>query len=273
MTRLWRSSRWKIASRNALAVAFVMCGLLAQTNSAKADTIGSMVYYSVEIGNGPFSSWLPVPITLNQMNSQTETFGGNLPVGGNVSISASISSTFAPSSILSTSQSNITNNTGGSITVDLLFVSSPPFTVPSGGGVVSMVNFSGTASSNASNISVTSYVENGVVTGQAVGGTALPNLLNPSNANLDGSGPLGSGPLGSLGAFGVVTKTGPVSTLGAIYTIGQEFQVTLAANGNINSTASTALTNPEPASMALFGIGFLGMAGLGWRRRRGQTAV
>lgn len=51
------------------------------------------------------------------------------------------------------------------------------------------------------------------------------------------------------------------------------FTFTFTASGGGHSFSIDAVSNPEPGTMALFGLGALGLGGLAWRRRARRLAV
>lgn len=74
-----------------------------------------------------------------------------------------------------------------------------------------------------------------------------------------------------------------ITLLNSPYSLLQMFDITLAANTSVTSTPNSTigfnsltqldpLATPEPASMALFGLGIAGMCGYGLKRRKVATA-
>jgi len=64
-----------------------------------------------------------------------------------------------------------------------------------------------------------------------------------------------------------------ISALGSPYSITETFKITLSAGSLINFGSNTTLTSvPEPSSMAIAGLGALGMIGYGLRRRKARGA-
>jgi hypothetical protein len=141
-------------------------------------------------------------------------------------------------------------------------------------------------------------------TGYTVGGLALPGLHILSKFSVGGSGgptdtttdkttakswvdltntAFGTGsPLGSL--ITVPKTTDPLNSdytsgasipkslklTGTMFSFTQELDITLKAGDQANLTIITAaIPTPEPSSMALAGLGALGLIGYGIRRRRG----
>jgi len=69
-----------------------------------------------------------------------------------------------------------------------------------------------------------------------------------------------------------------ITSLAGPYSITERFSLTLSANSEINFASSTTLTNlpltpiPEPSTLAIAGIGGLGLIGYGLRRRKARGA-
>lgn len=61
--------------------------------------------------------------------------------------------------------------------------------------------------------------------------------------------------------------------LGSPYSLIETFKLTLGSGGQFNSSSTTELTSlPEPSTMALAGLGALGLIGYGVRRRKAMGA-
>jgi len=64
-----------------------------------------------------------------------------------------------------------------------------------------------------------------------------------------------------------------ITSLAASYSLTERFAITLGAGAEINFSSSTTLTPvPEPSTMALAGLGALGLIGYGLRRRKALGA-
>jgi hypothetical protein len=65
----------------------------------------------------------------------------------------------------------------------------------------------------------------------------------------------------------------PIASLSSPYSITETFEITLSAGSLINFGSNTTLTSvPEPSTMAIAGLGALGMIGYGLRRRKALGA-
>jgi hypothetical protein len=102
------------------------------------------------------------------------------------------------------------------------------------------------------------------------------NLSSPSSGNLVVYG-LGNGigvsatPGGANGGVSSIVS----GTVGTGYTLKNALSIAYAANGSSNINATTTLTataTPEPSTMAIAGLGALGMIGYGLRRRKAKGA-
>ena len=67
-----------------------------------------------------------------------------------------------------------------------------------------------------------------------------------------------------------------ITSLAASYSVTQYYSITLSPQSVLNFASSTTLTNqspvPEPSSLAIAGLGGLGLIGYGLRRRKGRGA-
>jgi hypothetical protein len=132
------------------------------------------------------------------------------------------------------------------------------------------------------NISVNSHIGGSVV------GTNLANVMNfqsfvdPSNGqNFTGAGTFSTSlqtPAITTGSFSD-DALGTITSLGSPYSITQQFKVILGASGGeINFGTNTTLEQvpstsvPEPSTLALTGLGALGLIGYGLRRRKALGA-
>jgi len=74
------------------------------------------------------------------------------------------------------------------------------------------------------------------------------------------------------------TASANMNTLVAGFSVTERFQITLGNHSNVNFSTNTILTNdnpaavPEPSTMAIAGLGALGMIGYGLRRRKALGA-
>jgi len=99
------------------------------------------------------------------------------------------------------------------------------------------------------------------------------SYVDPGNRqNYIGAGTITTG----AQSLNIATAGGPasdvtdnVSLLNAPYSVTEYLKVTLGAGGSVNFSSITSLTAvPEPSSLAIAGLGAMGLVGYGFRRRR-----
>jgi MYXO-CTERM domain-containing protein len=164
----------------------------------------------------------------------------------NLSVNATASSTSSssPATATITSTITLTNEGSGSLNVYMvvgnngLVAPSTHFSVSSG------TTGTDIGSGSTSSFAFTSYVAQN--NGQ--------NSTNPATNS-------GNQSLGSTTIF-------TASNVPNAYAMTQRFQITLVAGETITLTAATATSTPEPSTMAIAGLGALGMIGYGGLRRR-----
>jgi PEP-CTERM motif len=176
------------------------------------------------------------------------SYGNNLSIGA----TASYTNSSAPLSEAISSSITLTNTSSSVVDVYVLVgangfaAPSPPF------NVLSSVSGTGAPSS----FSFTSYVNNS-------------NGQNATSGGAQGAGSgsnSGSQALNSSKAFSVNSNANP-------YSITEYFKITLNDHASMTLSSSTSVvTAPEPSSMAIAGIGALGMIGYGLRRRKALGA-
>lgn len=97
----------------------------------------------------------------------------------------------------------------------------------------------------------------------------LDNGVSLFNANVNG---FGSPSDQSFSTSLSVTKGEVIDFAVGIGTNGNFISDTTGLSATINFSPASATATPEPASLTLFGLGLLGFAGYGWRRRRAAVA-
>jgi len=213
------------------------------------------------------------PIGVNQVANDTTTpgsspgftFYNNSSFDGNLHISMTAGSTSPgttpPSQTTSATTTLINTASSGSITV-YLSIGSNGFTVPTAPfTVTTSVSATVVTGSAANLLSYNSYMEMNNGQNSTTGTTtASPQTLNITAA--------ASG-LEDSQTFSVA------STGGTPYGMTEIFRLTLGHGSSITLSSSTVATPsaaPEPSTMAIAGIGALGMIGYGLRRRKAMGA-
>jgi hypothetical protein len=130
------------------------------------------------------------------------------------------------------------------------------------------------------NISVNSHVANTIIVGGAGNAETFQSYINSDNSQNGTTGMTGgpqtpsiTGPLGSTSdVFSTITS------LASPYSLTETFKITLDAGSSMNFSSNTTLTQipstsvPEPSTLALTGLGTLGLVGYGLRRRKARGA-
>jgi hypothetical protein len=190
----------------------------------------------------------------------------NTNFDGNLSIKATGGGSDSPGSptfaSLSSSTTSLQNTSSGVVTV-FISIGANGYTAPLPPPAISVltnvsatVNAVGTGSSNS--LLFNSYVVNNNGQNNTSGVTTSQSLN-----------------IASTGAPGTST-TFTVGTLNAPYSLTELYQIKLNPGAFITLSASTNLSQvasvPEPSTMAIAGIGALGMMGYGLRRRKSNGA-
>ena len=161
---------------------------------------------------------------------------------------------------IGTSETNVTQKTTGPHTFELV-LSDKGFTAPIGAGLT--LSSSGAVTYSVGN-TPTSTSDRTTLQSYA----SASNVLFATDAT---SGPQLSAATGNLNtsvAFTPNPAKGPFSAA-VNYSMTSDTVLTLnELNARVTIQTTTTVATPEPTSMALLGIGAIGMAGYGWRRRR-----
>jgi hypothetical protein len=126
---------------------------------------------------------------------------------------------------------------------------------------------------NPPSVNFLSHIGGTVVVGSAANLLSFGSYVALTNGQNDTSGPNTFPQSPSITATGSFQndKTGTAASgLTAPYSITERFALTLGAGAEINFSASTTLSSvsPEPSSLAIAGLGGLGMIGFALRRRK-----
>jgi hypothetical protein len=167
-----------------------------------------------------------------------------------------------PKTRLFTDVITIRNTSSGTLTLDVQ-ATAIGVTLPTGTSLILGCSTSASAANRnpaVDTTSVTSYADSS--------NTAFGHMV--PTGTLSGSPPVGPG-----STIDYIFQDGgncpPVSfTRSGAYSVSQDIRITLAAGSDINLNYTTAVTAvPEPSTMAIAGLGALGLIGYGIRRRRG----
>jgi hypothetical protein len=243
--------KFAVSSR-VLAVLAIVAGLGLATPSAFAD----ISYIATDLTNGG---------TMN--NGIAPGNGDTLSTGkiqvGHFQVQVQSSSTDPSPSTLSTTTIDIDNKGTNTSTIEIE-VSSQGFTTP-GGALILSSTVQGTSSKALAGQKATgqTWIDNtNTLFGMPASGTA-GSLTGTAAANGATTYTFPNG-----GQFADVTVAGHVP-----FSLTQEITITLAAGKQGQITISSSVNGvPEPSSLALAGIGALGMIGFHLRRRKASGA-
>jgi len=200
------------------------------------------------------------PPTTVLATSSTGTISGVNVTVGTFAIQALGASTNSSGTLTLGSTTGTTTqitNTGGSTATLYLTVGSTGFTKPVGSTSL-LSSIGGTVligdASNA--LTYQSYID--LTNGQNTIGSIASGAVSPS--------------ITTAGAYSQsITKPGV--SLVATYSMTELIAITLSAGSEFNFSSSTLVQGvPEPSSMAIAGLGALGMIGYGLRRRKARGA-
>jgi len=125
-------------------------------------------------------------------------------------------------------------------------------------------------------ITVNSHIGGSVIGTNGGNLLTFQSYVNQNNSQNGISGPATAGlqtPSVTTGSFSSDAFT-TIASLSSPYSITEQLKLTLGANGGeLNFSSNTTLSSvPEPSTMAIAGLGALGMIGYGLRRRKALGA-
>jgi hypothetical protein len=191
---------------------------------------------------------------------QTVSYNNTNFGGFNIAALATSSNTPGSPAVAFLDGSTVTiqnNNTGSLPTTLYITIGDTSFTAPTGG------------------VSVNSHVANTITLGGPDNTETFQSFVNSDNSQNGTTGST-SGPQYPVitgSASGLSDVTSAISGLGSSYSLTETFKITLDSGSIINFSSNTTLTpTPEPSTMAIAGLGALGMIGYGLRRRKAKGA-
>jgi hypothetical protein len=240
----------------AAIAAFLLVGSRAEAALELVVTTGSTtdVFYATSS-----TSLSTTTFTIGGYTGQVDTTITNFP-GGNpsfISTTLNMTGTSGSPDLVATVQvvqnvSSLDPSAGGSALSpsNAALVQASPllsWTSPSGSPVIVTANTSTSSqltASSGSAVTTSLYNGSGVVASGSLSLTALPSpsVLNSTSASNAGT-----------------------------FTFGQSIDIT-GGSGSFNVTGTSTISGPEPSTMALAGLGALGLIGYGLRRRKAMGA-
>jgi len=211
-----------------------------------------------------------VTTTYHAPNGGSASTGGNVTlgaIGNQVTINANISDNNpggAGGSFLqgaTVTLRNVSGNNTVSISVGDTNWSAPtaPPTITATSSLGGTSTFTG-----ATNLSLQSYIDQS----NAQNGTTSP--YSPGSQTTYSSGSVGSG--GGL-SFNLAAASVSIPSLSSLFSMTSVVSLSLSNSAVVNFTTDLVLSSvPEPSSMAIAGLGALGMIGYGLRRRKALGA-
>jgi hypothetical protein len=244
------------------AIALAICAVLTGANSANA---GMITIYALSTGG----NWVEIATATGDTSSPgAQLFAGNTgptTVNPNFTIvSAQASMTNGPQGEVASASLQINASAAGTLQIAIV---SQGFSLPVGTNTpITTLGSANSATANVlSSVSATSYIDQSNGAG-VTAGTNTPASLGTAVGTINGV------VNGTNVTFSPAsTAYGPLLT--SPYAVDQLYNVTFSGAGNIVGLSADTWLAPEPASMTLLGIGIIGMAGYGWRRRRQQHAA
>ncbi len=213
----------------------------------------------------PLTSANLVASTPSGLGSQTVNFTGTV---GTFSVSALATSSDTPGtstiSDLGGSTVAVTNTGGATATI---YIS------------LGDVTYNSPTSPPAASITVSSNLDTTVYIGGAANAISFQSYVNQDNSQ-NGTTGFTTGPqsvsITTVGANSTSTSSA-VSPLNSPYSVTETFAITLTAGSIVDFSTSTILSPlgtavPEPSSLAIAGVGALGLIGFGLRRRKAMGA-
>jgi len=244
-------SRIPVVASRALATLVVLTGLGLATPSAFANIPLSWSATDLSGGSASGTATGVLGVTNQTVGGFSLSITSNTtdPAGGSGTTTASYSS-------LSTTTFTISNH-GSTATLDLL-VTGTNFSVASSDRAGFSVSGSSSAYGPADTTTATSSINGTAIPGGGMVGIAPPNGLTTTYTWTPNS------------------NSGTLSfTNSSTFSIAQALAITLGAGDSATLTINTtvvAAAVPEPSTMAIAGLGALGMIGYGLRRRKALGA-
>jgi hypothetical protein len=262
------SSRVLTGAKSTLAALAILAGLGLATPSASASITLSYIAAADSLTNttgSPATNSLSTGVLTVGNFSYSLTATTNDPAGGTTS--------FAGSSSLS-NVSFAVHNTGTAADTIGIQLTGAGFTISPGAVLGDLANFVVSGSSASSTSADTTTAKSSITYGSTTTFIPTVNGTTSSTAIVTGVPTSGSGSQPyrfngaspPLGNSNVLTFTNP-----STFSITQALEITLGVGDSVTLTFNTTVVeSPEPSTMALAGLGALGLIGYGVRRRKAQ---